>query len=167
MIGNPLDFIESVHREEREVCAVLDRIVVGSSTAHHDAHDVVAFLRTELPLHLEDEEEDFFPLLRARCEPEDEIEKVILRLRSDHEHAADDTPEVIAILEDMPSSGLSQLERQQLAAYASHARRHLTAENAIILPIARARLTDNDLADMRAAMLKRRGLGAEQERSHA
>jgi len=59
------------------------------------------FLVRELSLHLADEEEDLFPLLRRACEPEDGIGKVIERLTSDHDHAADDTPRVIADLDEL------------------------------------------------------------------
>jgi hemerythrin-like domain-containing protein len=42
--------------------------------------------------------------------------------------------------------------------FAHHARRHLILENAVILPIARARLTEADLNAMKRHMLERRSL---------
>jgi hemerythrin-like domain-containing protein len=45
-----------------------------------------------------------------------------------------------------------------LTSFAGHVRRHLVAENAILLPIARARLTRADLARLSAHMRARRGL---------
>jgi hypothetical protein len=41
--------------------------------------------------------------------------------------------------------------------FAEAERRHLVFENAVILPLARARLTDDDRAAMLAAMAARRG----------
>ncbi len=45
-----------------------------------------------------------------------------------------------------------------LTRFASHVRRHLAAENAILLPIARARLTRRDLQNLSRQMRARRGL---------
>ena len=45
-----------------------------------------------------------------------------------------------------------------LTEFASQTRRHLIVENAIILPIARARLDTDDLDALRLGMLRRRGL---------
>lgn len=156
MISDPLDFIADVHRNEREICAVLDRLATGSATPTHDVNDALTFLQTDLPLHLRDEEEDLFPTLRVRCEPEDEIESVIHRLHADHAHAADDTPMIIDILKTAEPTDFTTLQRQHLANYATQARRHLTVENAIILPIARVRLTDADHDRIRTRMVARR-----------
>lgn len=45
-----------------------------------------------------------------------------------------------------------------MAVFAHHARRHFTLENAAILPIARARLTAEDLRTMKMHMLERRSV---------
>lgn len=160
LLGNPLDFIHEDHLREREICAQIDALA-GARTPEADAvARILGFLRTELPLHLEDEEEDLFPLLRRRCEPEDEIDKAIERLVSDHRHAGEDTPQVVADLERLGSgeSELSEDMRTRLVNFAAHARRHLILENAIILPLARLRLTDHDLETLRLRMMQRRGL---------
>ncbi|MCI2399615.1 hemerythrin domain-containing protein [Aliiroseovarius subalbicans] len=160
-LGNPLEFLYLDHLQEREICAVLDRISNALAVDPDDVSDVLAFLREVLPFHLADEEEDLFPLLRKRCEAEDEIDKAIHRLLSDHSHAAEDTPDVITILERHAAGGceLEEGERMALKQYASHARRHLVLENAIILPIAKLRLNEEDLDRLRHGMLERRGLG--------
>ena len=53
---------------------------------------------------------------------------------------------------------LTATERAGLAKFAAHMRRHLVAENAILLPIARARLTRADLKLLTKRMRSRRGL---------
>ncbi|MEX5516557.1 hemerythrin domain-containing protein [Pseudophaeobacter sp. 1A09344] len=159
-LDNPLDFIAEDHMREREVCAVIDRIVASASMERAEIDQVLTFLEAQLPQHLADEEIDLFPMMLKRCEPEDEIDKVIDKLQSDHGHAIADAPAIVAIIRgfDKPSSRPSQSDCEQMKDFAHHARRHLILENAVILPIARARLTDEDLNTMRRHMLERRSL---------
>ena len=69
-------------------------------------------------------------------------------------------PQVRAILASCLDTGddLTPEDRTVLTAFAGHVRRHLVAENAILLPIARARLTRADLRTLSKHMLSRRGL---------
>ena len=159
-LENPLDFIAEDHMREREVCALIDRLVSAASLQDADIHQMLAFLGDQLPQHLADEEIDLFPMMLERCNPEDEIEKVIGKLHADHGHALADAPAIVALIQSVSaaSPALSDDDCQQMAAFAHHARRHLILENAVILPIARARLTLDDLAVMKKHMLERRGL---------
>ena len=160
LLGKPLEFIHEDHLRERQICTMLDEIACNDVHSFESVAQVLSFLKNELPLHLQDEEEDLFPLLRRRCEREDEISKVIARLLSDHMHAAEDTPPVIAILEELVLEvrELTQGERAILKGFVSHSRRHLILENAVILPFARLRLTRRDLKTLYLRMCQRRGL---------
>lgn len=160
LLGNPIAFIAEDHLRERAICALLDKIAQARAPDQDEMLDVLAFLREELPAHLADEEQDLFPLMRIRCAPEDEIDKVIDRMQADHDHAEGATREAIAILERavMRRRVERAEDRATLADFATHSRRHLIVENAIILPLARARLTNADLDRLRLGMLKRRGL---------
>ena len=162
LLDSPLDFIAEDHLREREICALMDRIAAAANgdADTEAATNILAFLRNELPLHLKDEEEDLFPLMQARCDPDDQIDTVIERLLRDHQHALSDTRAVVAILEARIGSAddLSAADRRALTDFAAHARRHLILENAIILPIARARLSADDMAGLTAPMRRRRGL---------
>lgn len=168
-LDNPLDFIAEDHMREREVCALIDRLVSAASIEQADFQQILTFLEEQLPLHLADEEIDLFPMMRKRCEPEDEIEAVITKLHSDHDHALADAPTIVAILKDMvpTSPRLTDAACQQMTEFAHQSRRHLILENAIILPIARARLTNEDLAVMKRHMLQRRGLVPDEGADHA
>lgn len=169
-LAKPLDFIAEDHWREREICAALDRIAAtdqegdqgcGPACGPPDPEDIansLAFLTRDLPLHLADEEEDLFPLMRRCCAPEDEIGRVIDRLLSDHVHAAEDTPVVVELLGDLQTRSLSQKDRQVLTQYAAHARHHLILENAVVLPIARLRLSRSDHESLRLRMMQRRGI---------
>ena len=157
-LQNPLDFIAADHMREREVCAMIDELILKGPKSSDDREVVASFLTFHLPEHLADEEVDLFPLMLKRCETEDEIQTVIQRLRSDHDHAFSDTPTIVRLLGDGdgPKSTFSESARTQLASFAAHARRHLIVENAIVLPIARARLTADDLVGMKRNMRQRR-----------
>jgi hemerythrin-like domain-containing protein len=156
---NPLDFIHDTHLQEREVCAMLDRMAVSACAPADHAMRAVEFLSDELPAHIADEEEDLFPLLRRRCDPDDEIDRVLARLQGGHRDAALNAPRIVAHLLAVSNAAMPDDEaRAELARFAADARRHLILENAIILPFARLRLTAADLAVVRAGMLRRRGL---------
>jgi len=164
-LENPLDFIAEDHMREREVCALIDRIVASASMESAELEQVLTFLEDHLPQHLADEEIDLFPLMLKRCDPEDEIDKVIDKLQSDHSHANADAPAIVAIIQSFGKGRAkpSRSDCQQMADFAHHSRRHLILENAIILPIARARLTKEDLNTMKRHMQERRGLRTSME----
>jgi hemerythrin-like domain-containing protein len=164
-LENPLDFIVEDHMREREVCALIDNLVAARPIKRAERQMIFSFLTEDLPQHLADEEIDLFPLMLERCDPEEEIKSVIDKLESDHAHAFADAPAIAALIQEVVSGDapLSEAVCAQLAEFASHARRHLILENAIILPIARARLTKDDLKTMREHMLERRGLDHRQE----
>lgn len=157
-IDNPLDFIAEDHMREREVCALIGKLVSGEAVSRQERKQMLEFLNVAMPQHLADEEVDLFPLMLERCAPEDEIGKVIDKLLSDHRYAIADTPAIADIIaaEAKTSHGFSQCDADKLSGFADKARRHLILENAIILPIAKARLTPADLAQMKKHMLERR-----------
>ncbi|RVT85525.1 hemerythrin domain-containing protein [Rhodobacteraceae bacterium CCMM004] len=160
LLRDPLGFLHEDHLRERVICARIDAVAGGGTPDPAGVADIVAFLRHELPLHLQDEEEDLFPLLLRRCVPEDEIGRVIARLTLDHRHADTDTPRILAELGSLAAgtAALSPEMRARLARYAGHARRHLILENAIVLPFARLRPTGRDLETLRLRMMQRRGI---------
>lgn len=164
-LENPLDFIVEDHMREREVCALIDRLAATLPVESAELQMMLAFLKKQLPQHLADEEIDLFPLMLERCDPEEEIKSVIDKLESDHAHAIADAPAITALIEanKTGATAFSDTACAQMTEFATHARRHLILENAIILPIARARLTRDDLQTMRSHMLERRGLDRLQE----
>jgi hemerythrin-like domain-containing protein len=167
--GLPLDFIGEDHLREREVCAVIDAIAQDEHLDRQAALTVLRFLNEELNVHLRDEAETLFPLLAKRCTAEDCIEIAIDRIRVDQDAALRLLPEVRSALAECLDAGsdLSPEGRAMLTRLAGHVRRRLVAENAILLPIARARLTRADLATLAAQMRAGRGLPRKAEAGHA
>ncbi|NIA68317.1 hemerythrin [Pelagibius litoralis] len=160
LIRKPLDFIAEDHLREREICATLDRIAEASVPERGDLEIVLTFLDGEFAVHSADEQDGLFPLMLARCAPEDEIDKVILRLQAAHRHASLCMPKILALLRDLLVSAAAPDAdaRALLREFAASERQHLIVENAIILPIARARLTEEDLMALTQGMQRRRGL---------
>lgn len=159
-LGDPLDLIAEEHRLDREIFASLDAFAERGVIATEEAERVLSFLGEGLGTHLGDEHEDLFPLLRRRCVPEDEIDRILERLAREHAEACDELPEVRRILDEAAASEgpLTPEASAMLAAFARHARRRLILETAIVLPIARLRLTEADRETLRLRMLRRRGL---------
>lgn len=160
LLANPLDFIGEEHLRERQICAVIDGLARMDTLDRPSVLTVLRFLNEELNVHLRDEAEDLFPLLARRCTQEDAIESAIARIRADQDEAMRLLPELRAILAGCLDRGadLTAEERAVLSGFAGHVRRHLVAENAILLPIARARLTRADLRALSKHMRSRRGL---------
>lgn len=156
--ANPLDIISEDHAYARRICAVIDALAAAAWLDRQAAFSVLRFLNEEMNLHLRDEAEDLFPLLEERCTSEDSIESVLRRIRADQNEALRLLPEVRATLAGcLDADGdLTAGDRAMLTCFAGHVRRHLVAENAILLPIARARLSPSDLETLSEQMRSRR-----------
>ena len=159
LLSDPLDFIAEDHLRIRAVCETMDRIAQADHPTREGLFEATDFLQNELPLLLRDEDEDLFAHLSARCLPEDAIEPVLQRFRDDHATAYRGIHDLVEMLHAILDKrrGARPDERLQLTAFAALLRRQMIVENAIILPLARRRLTDEDLVRMRGRMIQRRG----------
>jgi hemerythrin-like domain-containing protein len=160
LLASPLEFLSQDHLRERQVCSLLDSLATSLFFDPAAARNVLRFLNEELNVHMQDDAEDLFPLLSRRCKAEDGIGRAIARICADLAEASRLLPGLRAALARCLDTGseLSTEDRQVLTGFAGHVRRHLAAENAILLPIARARLTRRDLQKLSSHMRSRRGL---------
>lgn len=93
----------------------------------------------------------------ARALPEDELDKTLNRLAREHEIAEAAFALLVPALACMADGALPAPEdRDALCRLAASERRHLIVENAILLPLARLRLTDKDKSALMAEMCERR-----------
>jgi iron-sulfur cluster repair protein YtfE (RIC family) len=161
-LAEPLEYIFAEHFRQRVLCNVLDEIADQKQPDRDLIASVLRFLRADLASHIFDEEQDLFPLLRKRAKPDDRIEDVLGRLCQEHsadkldaELISDGLREALAtgVRGGLPSSLTELLHR-----FAANERNHLTLENAIVLPLARVRLTADDLHNMAKRMAARRGI---------
>jgi hemerythrin-like domain-containing protein len=159
-LANPIDFLSEYHMRERQVCSLIDGLALSVAFDPAAAKTVLRFVNEELNVHMRDEADDLFPLLARRCAAEDGIGSAIARIRTDLDEAKRLLPGLRAALARCLDTGseLSTEDRQVLTGFAGHVSRHLAAENAILLPIARARLTRRDLKKLSSHMRARRGL---------
>lgn len=161
LLAEPLNWLFAEHYRHRQLCALIDRIGTASLVLAEEIGEAIQFLRIELPLHILDEEEDLFPLLRRRCEPEDDLERTLGLLAADHSRDASEAEELAAVLEaalrtGRPPGGDLAI-RRRFSEFAAHERRHIALENAVVLPIARLLLTPEDLGGLARRMAARRG----------
>ena len=155
LIDAPLDFIFAEHLRQREAATILLAIADGDFS-EEGVGELVKFLKTDFALHIGDEEIVLFPILRQRCLPEDNIDAVIARLQEEHREDENIVEDVIETLEARLRGGaLSRIGTRRLRLFAEHIRQHLALENGVLLPIARVRLSEGDLAIL-AEMLKKR-----------
>lgn len=158
--GDPIEFLLAEHLNHRRMCNALERLAAATDFDAARITGLLDFIRFDLTLHVIDEEEDVFPLLRVRCLPEDQIEAVLDRLTA--EHAEDKSLSARArdvlnaclivrkppfAIEDGPAA---------LITFAQHERSHLALENAVIIPLARRRLTQEDLKTLGQRFIARR-----------
>ena len=163
---DPLGFILAEHLRHRELCQVAEELAAAPHVDRKLASAIADFLETEMAMHVIDEEEDLFPLLRRRAVATDGIERIIGLLSG--EHAADEAlartliDGLRAALDADERHALPQELCNALLAFADRERRHLTVENAIVLPLAAKRLTKRDQRELGRRMAARRGIAVKE-----
>jgi len=162
LLRTPLDYIFADHFRQRSLCRILGELAGAAAFDRAMARAALDFLRTDFSLHVLDEEKDLFPLLRKRRQRQDRIGDILARLGSEHSADALDAEQIVAALagaiDDAAPRPLDEAARALMVRLAANERRHLTAENAIVLPLARARLTIGDLETLGRHMAARRGV---------
>jgi hemerythrin-like domain-containing protein len=165
LIREPIEFLFAEHCRQRAVLNHLDwisRDATGNPCVKI-AQMSLDFLLNDLPNHVSDEEEDLFPILRARCGWEDQVEAVFDVLTK--EHAADEilARAVIEGLRMIAQSSIGRVDtglQIPIRAFVETQRRHLSWENALVLPLARRRLTAEDLHQLAGRMAARRDIAS-------
>ena len=158
--AEPLPWFVAHHRRHRQMCRVIEGLAAEPDFNPNGIRQVLDYLDNELPVHLQDEEEDLFPLVRLRCEEGDDVGGVLQQLMTEHrgDEALGDA--LRGGLEHCLAAGLApSLSPETSAAltdYAQRERRHLAIEDAVVLPIARLRLSAGDLEDLGRRLAHRR-----------
>jgi len=160
-VDEPLEFLRANTYQLRQVCLTIEGFVAGEAPADK----VIAacqYLSVEYPLHLFDVTDDLAPLLQDRCKPSDnigpvldelgEVQKVVRPL------AAKTVKALLGYLEHMSEDEPTKVLQRQARELLTVLRRLSAIESGIILPLARVRLTDEDLGELARRMRMRRGL---------
>lgn len=154
---NALDIIDHAHAVQAQLCDALERIADGlpDDVDRKLCAWVASNLQYDLPLHHRDEEAGLFPLLRSRALPEDRLEDILARLEREHEA---DTGFAGEIAESLDCLGRGQpVPNAEMVGYMLRGffecyRRHIHWETVLVMPLARKRLTSDDLAALGNAM---------------
>lgn len=161
LLRAPLDFILADHLRQRRLCQVVEGIADDPSLDRRLVEKVLAFVEQDMALHVIDEEEDLFPLLRRRALPEDDLERVLGALSG--EHAADEILANVIVIGlrralEREQGGLDDTLRDACRGFATRQRRHLAVENAVVMPLAELRLTSADQKALARRFAVRRGI---------
>jgi len=159
LLATPLDFILADHHRHRVLCHLCEKIVDTKGFDPVLAAAVADHIETELADHIADEERDLFPLIKRRAKPEDEIEPVLAQLAGEHAQDEKRAGKIVSGLRRLiakPDKPMSAALQKTLRDFAASERQHLALENAIVIPLAKVRLTAKDQADLAARMTARR-----------
>ncbi len=159
--SNPLDVIAHEHEWQEKLCDALERIAddLPDNVDRMLVAAILPMLRIDLRVHIRDEEEGLFPLMTRRAQPGDNFDEIAQVLSV--EHAADEgfADEIVDQLEEL-KDGKRPLNPEMvgymLRGFFETQRRHLAWEDAVVLPLARARLTADDLRQLSGIMLENR-----------
>jgi hemerythrin-like domain-containing protein len=162
LLIDPIAWFFAEHQRHRQFCDLMQRTAMANGFDENVIGWLLDFVVHELALHVLDEEEDLFPLMRRRCQPEDKLEAILGRLSGEH---AKDLTRAAAVRRHLETClrqrvpiSRNNVRRRALEAFAAHERGHLALENAVVLPIARLRLTERDLVDLSNRLAMRRGI---------
>lgn len=161
LLDRALDHIAAEHMRQRNLCAHLRRIAEERQATRGEADAIVAFFKSDLALQHADVTEDLYPAVRRRAVPEDDLAPILDQLTGDHRDIAVRAARIVAALGRHRTGTSVPVSRQcavAMFAYAKAMHRLLSAENGIVLVIARKRLTPGDLAAMSQSMKVRRGV---------
>ncbi len=161
LLHKPLDYILADHLRQRVLCVLCERLADADRIDIELTRETLDYLKNDMVVHVIDEEQDLFPLIRRRAEPGDEIETALGQLSGEHADDEELANKIIAGLElclPSPDQPLGDDIKAALRSFARNQRLHLALENATVMPLAKIRLTERDLKDLSARMAARRGI---------
>lgn len=160
----PIEYLFADHCRQATLCEALNQFVAHFFDAPPNPDQAAAILcgfETDVSLHIADEEVDLFPRLRARAKAEDHLPELLRLLNKEHERDRALADEVCSslgrIVQGQSLEDPDRFFRSASALTASHIS-HLEWENAVVLPLARSRLTNEDLNTMGKTMASRRSI---------
>jgi hemerythrin-like domain-containing protein len=161
LLRKPLDYILAEHLRQRVLCVLCEQVAEDEQFDADLVREIVGYLKSEMVVHVIDEEQDLFPLIRRRAQPDDDIEMVLGQLSGDHaaeERLASSIVEGLERALGETGRPISGELRVALKRFAQTERQHLALENATVMPLAKLRLSERDLKDLAARMAARRGI---------
>jgi hemerythrin-like domain-containing protein len=160
-LADPIQILRAEHEQTRGVCDRVDRL---ADNLHHgealkDAALIVEYLTRHLQLLLAHEDEDLFPLLLARCQPEDAADEMIALLRQERRKREQ---LIDTLLGDLARLGAGRMPERpldfvcRLMTFTELQRRHTAWVDATVLRLASLRLSAEDRALLAQRIARRR-----------
>ena len=160
LLSDPLAFLLAEHERQRVVLHHLDWLAKAppGPARQRVARLVLRFLEQELTDHINDEIEDFLPLLSQRLPPAAEGRRIVTLVEVEHARDEPLARETLSQLRGFFGPGAAaEPTRSALRLFAETQRRHIQLENALLIPLASDHLTADDLAALAARFRQRRG----------
>lgn len=161
LLRQPLEWFAAEHYRHRQFCGLMHEVADSDTFEPASISALIEFLRHELGRHLADEEQDLFPLMRKRARAEDQVDEVLDRLVAEHRgdlaHGHGLRAHLERCLQTRTPPGRDPAVKLALGAFAAQELRHLALENAVVLPLARLRLTERDQKALSRRLAARRG----------
>jgi hemerythrin-like domain-containing protein len=161
----PLEMLSACHERIEAQLATLERMVPHLETrgcdaeARSAAQAVLRYFDTSGVLHHQDEDEDLFPLLRARAAEHERPEVAATLDELEREHATMHA-QWTRLRERLQAiaGGEARLDPEEVARFAWLYRRHMDRESAAVLPFAREALDEAQRAALGKRMAARRNI---------
>jgi hemerythrin-like domain-containing protein len=164
LLARPLDFLLAEHYRLRAALTQLDWLARGNMGDGRKklANALLRYFTEDYPLHVADEESSLIPLLRRRCADDTIFMASLDTLAGEHREDVARVATVVAALcglaEAAQRGGIPADFAAGARACTEALRRHIAWENAILMPIARTRLTAADLRRLTQTFASRRGI---------
>lgn len=160
----PFEMLEACHERVQRTLGLLQRLIAYLHTdgcddsARQAARDVLRYFDIAAPLHHEDEEMHVFPPLLENGTPE--VRAAVLRLQADHHAMHTHWQEARERLQALAHQQMDAFTSDDEVLFGRFARGydvHISTEEDLVYPAARALLGPQALADMAQDMRRRRG----------
>ena len=163
LLARPLDFIAAEHYRLRAALTQLDWLARGSmgDGRRKLAKALLRYFTEDYPLHVADEEADLFPLLRQRCADDAAFIASLDTLAGEHREDVTHLAAVVDGLRRLAEAGQRDEVPAEFSAgaraYTDALRRHIAWENAVLMPVARAKLQSAEFRRLAQRFAARRG----------
>lgn len=157
--ADPISFLSLEADRLRQMCRALDRLVKDNVLNVPAIAAMLESLRIDLVFYYRDESEDLFPLMRLRARRGDDIKRVMALLCEDHAINRDELAYILGQLDRLRRTGPSSEDAELItavSAFSIQIQKHLALLVAVMLPIARLRLTPADFETLLSGFASRR-----------
>ena len=159
--AEPLERLQACHGRIEEQLQALERLAHRASATGAEAaaaQSVLGFFETVGAQHHRDEDEDLFPLLRARAAAVGRIEVAAAIDEIEREHAtlAAQWQRLREALSAIAAQRHARFDAGEAGRFAWLYRRHMDRETQLVLPFARETLGTQERAELGARMAARR-----------